>query len=237
MAGDPRSCCGGRRGGSPLDRAGRVPSQRATRGPGHRGTLGTIAVAALAASDDRRLHVLHVPGHPLFRRRHVRHAGPRGARGRRQFRRRTGLQLLAVVRGGAGPHGRRPHAATHLPGRQLRHHRGSDARTAGARRSRQVHHHRAVRPVRLRAVRARRISVTSTCRSCSPPTCAPRASAWRSPPAASARRPVRSCCRSWWPRMGVRTALGACFVVLAVGGFVSHALAPETRNSALDATA
>ena len=37
--------------------------------------------------------------------------------------------------------------------------------------------------------------------------------------------------------MGVRTALGACFVVLAIGGVVCHALAPETRNSALDATA
>ena len=37
--------------------------------------------------------------------------------------------------------------------------------------------------------------------------------------------------------LGVRTALGACVVVLAVGVFVSHALAPETRNSALDATA
>jgi putative MFS transporter len=37
--------------------------------------------------------------------------------------------------------------------------------------------------------------------------------------------------------MGVRTALAACFVVLAVGGLVCHALAPETRNSALDAVA
>jgi MFS transporter, putative metabolite transport protein len=37
--------------------------------------------------------------------------------------------------------------------------------------------------------------------------------------------------------MGVRTALAACFVVLAVGGLVCHALAPETRNSPLDATA
>ena len=35
--------------------------------------------------------------------------------------------------------------------------------------------------------------------------------------------------------LGVRTALGACFIVLAVGGLVSYALAPETRNSALDA--
>lgn len=33
---------------------------------------------------------------------------------------------------------------------------------------------------------------------------------------------------------GVRVALGACFVVLAVGGLVCHALAPETRDSALD---
>jgi hypothetical protein len=47
---------------------------------------------------------------------------------------------------------------------------------------------------------AGRISVTSTFRSYSPPTCARRESAWRSPPAASARRPVRSCCRSWWLR-------------------------------------
>ena len=37
--------------------------------------------------------------------------------------------------------------------------------------------------------------------------------------------------------LGVRAALGACFVVLAIGGLVSHALAPETRNSALDSTA
>jgi len=37
--------------------------------------------------------------------------------------------------------------------------------------------------------------------------------------------------------MGVRTALGACFVVLAVGGLVCYALAPETRNTALDAPA
>ena len=89
----------------------------------------------------------------------------------------------------------------------------------------------AVRRVRVRALRARRTSVTSTCRSCSPPTCAPPASAWRLRPAASVRRPARSCCRSWWPRMGVRTALGACFVVLASGGLVCYALAPETRNS------
>ncbi len=34
--------------------------------------------------------------------------------------------------------------------------------------------------------------------------------------------------------MGVRTALGACFVVLAIGGLVCYALAPETRNSPLD---
>lgn len=34
--------------------------------------------------------------------------------------------------------------------------------------------------------------------------------------------------------LGVRVALGACFVVLAVGGLVCHALAPETRDSALD---
>jgi putative MFS transporter len=37
--------------------------------------------------------------------------------------------------------------------------------------------------------------------------------------------------------LGVRTALGACVVVLAFGGVVCHAWAPETRNLTLDATA
>jgi len=37
--------------------------------------------------------------------------------------------------------------------------------------------------------------------------------------------------------MGVRTALAACFVVLATGGIVCYALAPETRNIKLDAAA
>jgi len=37
--------------------------------------------------------------------------------------------------------------------------------------------------------------------------------------------------------MGVRTALAACFVVLATGGLVCYALAPETRNVKLDAAA
>ena len=37
--------------------------------------------------------------------------------------------------------------------------------------------------------------------------------------------------------MGVRSALGACFVVLATGGLVCYALAPETRGIRLDAPA
>jgi len=37
--------------------------------------------------------------------------------------------------------------------------------------------------------------------------------------------------------MGVRTALGACFVVLATGGLVCYAMAPETRNVKLDSPA
>ena len=44
--------------------------------------------------------------------------------------------LSLLFGSGPRPAGRRPHAATHFPGRQLRHHRGSDVRTAGARRSR-----------------------------------------------------------------------------------------------------
>jgi putative MFS transporter len=35
---------------------------------------------------------------------------------------------------------------------------------------------------------------------------------------------------------GVHAALGACVAVLAFGGVACHALAPETRNCALDAT-
>jgi putative MFS transporter len=35
--------------------------------------------------------------------------------------------------------------------------------------------------------------------------------------------------------LGVRTALGACVAVLAVGGIVCYAFAPETRNASLEA--
>ena len=120
--------------------------------------------------------------------------------------------------------------------RQLRGHGAGDA--AADRAAAAVAHSRSLRcsPCSQACCRLRRISATCTCRSCSPPICEPPGSGLRSPRAASARRPARSCCPLWSASTVSMQPSPPASPYLLFGGIACYAWAPETRNCSLDAT-
>ena len=223
----PSASCSATSARTSVPRCRPTPSTQSAR------TLGTIAVAHVAQANAGRLRVLHLPGHPLLRGRHVRHSCPRCPRRRQQLRRRPRLQPFAAVRAVLGLL-----VVDRMPRRTFL--VGSFAVTAGAMLGLVLADNPGpVTVVFLFVVFAGVLSAASNLVYVYLPELFPTPLRASGIGLAIAASRIGSATSTFLlpvvvSRYGVHVALGACVAVLAFGGLVCHLWAPETRHCRLD---
>ena len=199
------------------------------------GPLAAALPARMAPAHICRMCIFYLPGHPVFRGGNLRLPSDDGHESQERLCRRPILQSLAAGWGHRGPDGRGPHFAQKFSDRQLRHRRGKHAGLCTVERHSRGRHDAFYSHYSPVFYRLRPISVYVYLPELFPTDL--RASGMGIAIAASR---IGSAVSTFLLPVvvagyGVRTALGACVAVLAIGAVICQRWAPETKHVRLGA--